>query len=688
MFGRFKGNPTTSDHGGARRTPGSVDGTARSTAGASHQINGQPQDLQAGSVKGVSDQLAKSGDRNAPPDQGVLRFASTSLQRAEDLALYRVPFVRCVNSEVGISAHLYVSIAIVQAVSDAKIAVLLLTEAVSPNEIDELLDLLSQAGWSLPNDGTQAWRAASQIIVSVSQGHLGDQQISSARSIFANKELTHLWQSFVNVTQWAVDQSVNDMDFVVREREELSQIAFKIDGRYIAPERWLIPTDTMMQMLGVAYQRSEGGADPNFQVHAEQQARLSVDLAAGETVRLRWSGLSTDIGTVVTMRIQRMGASSTLHTLEAAGCLDWQSKTLKRVLLSQGGLVSFSGKVGSGKSVTLAILMTMLGQHQKIVEVSDPVEIDLGHKVHQKTVIRDVTKTGPESERQFAAAVRGLFRSALDVCLLGEIRDIETGLVARAIMESGHSVYTTTHSPSALGIFAKYASPQVGIPMDVLATPDNIRLNVYQTLVAKLCPHCAMTLQQHADLLDAAGRDEQARYFDRIERLFGLDRSKYRLRNPHGCHSCQNVDLPSRNGHAGRTLAMEMVEPDEFMCSLIQNNDRVGLVRYWRSLASKRYDDPDLTGKTAMECAIYKAQRGEIDPREIELQFEHFETVEHKRAPPRNSGSFMRPETDRLTSQLNGTAATSSATLGVPHTAGVPAIRSTSNSSFESQEAA
>lgn len=577
-----------------------------------------------------------------------LRFSDQSLQRTEDLALCRVPFVRCANVDVGISPHLYVSIAIVQAVADAKIAVLLLTDSVVQSDIDELTELLDNQGWSLPSAGIQAWRAASQIIVSVSQGHLGDQQISSVRSIYADKKLTHLWQSFVNVTQWAFDQSVNDMDFILREREELSQVAFKVDGRYILPDRWRIATETMVQMLGVAYQRSEGGSDANFQVHAEQQARLNVDLANGVTVRLRWSGLSTDNGTVVTMRIQRLGASSVLHSLEDAGCLPWQIKTFERVLVSQGGLTTLSGKVGSGKSVTLAILMGMLADHQKIVEVSDPVEIDLGTKVHQKTVIRDVTKSGADSENQFAAAVRGLFRSALDVCLLGEIRDVETGLVARAIMESGHSVYTTTHSPSALGIFAKYASPQVGVPMDVLATPDNIRLNVYQTLVSKLCVYCALTLDQYGEMLDSVGRDSQSRYFDRVERLFGMDRGRYRLRNAHGCSHCHNPDLPSRIGHAGRTLAMEMVEPDEAMCELIQANDRVGLVRYWRSLASKRYDDPNMTGKTAMECAIYKAQLGLIDPREIELQFEHFETVEHKRGPERSQGPFLRRASDRL----------------------------------------
>jgi len=94
---------------------------------------------------------------------------------------------------------------------------------------------------------------------------------------------------------------------------------------------------------------------------------------------------------------------------------------------------------------------------------------------------------------------------------------------------------------------------------------------------------------------------------------------------------CRNSETNLFYGLQGRTLVMEMVEPDEQMCELVQQNDRIGMGRYWRSFASDRFDDPILEGKTAMECAIYKAQLGEIDPRDIEVHLETFETVERHR---------------------------------------------------------
>jgi general secretion pathway protein E len=73
-----------------------------------------------------------------------------------------------------------------------------------------------------------------------------------------------------------------------------------------------------------------------------------------------------------------------------------------------------------------------------------------------------------------------------------------------------------------------------------------------------------------------------------------------------------------------------MVEPDDDMEEMILEGHSNTLNRYWRSLSNGIYDSEDMTGKTAMECAIYKATLGLIDPREIEDRFTAFETIENK----------------------------------------------------------
>jgi hypothetical protein len=61
---------------------------------------------------------------------------------------------------------------------------------------------------------------------------------------------------------------------------------------------------------------------------------------------------------------------------------------------------------------------------------------------------------------------------------------------------------------------------------------------------------------------------------------------------------------------------------------LVGNN--IELNRYWRSLASPSFTDSNLVGKNTMECAIFKAAQGTIDPRVIEPRFMRFETLERK----------------------------------------------------------
>jgi hypothetical protein len=69
----------------------------------------------------------------------------------------------------------------------------------------------------------------------------------------------------------------------------------------------------------------------------------------------------------------------------------------------------------------------------------------------------------------------------------------------------------------------------------------------------------------------------------------------------------------------------------------------VQLFRYWRELSNSQFDSPDFTGKTAMESAIYKASCGEVDPREIERQFESFVSIEHKRVAARRPRVTVTP---------------------------------------------
>jgi general secretion pathway protein E len=163
------------------------------------------------------------------------------------------------------------------------------------------------------------------------------------------------------------------------------------------------------------------------------------------------------------------------------------------------------------------------------------------------------------------------------------------------------------------------------VSRDFLATPGVLKLLVYQALLPLLCQHCALQAPE-------GNAGEQAAWQhagQRIASLYDADISGLRLRNPRGCTTCSAHHLPELKGFAGRTVVAEMIEPgvdDEFLLC-VRRGDNIEQRRRLSRQRRAAYDDPDMSGKTAMDCAVYKALHGLVDPRDIEARFRSFDTV-------------------------------------------------------------
>jgi general secretion pathway protein E len=565
---------------------------------------------------------------------GVLFSSEAEIETTQQLGALQ--FFQILNEELKLAPHYWSKVAVAQVLANTKECILMLDRSkVHANDIEAVVDVLRKQGFKLRQNGPQGYWLSSQLVIALAQGHIDRDGMRAERDIAKDPHKSALLNAFMDIVAWAYANNADDIDFAVDIYSPQSQVAFKIAGKYVRPSFYSLATDTVVQMLGTAWQISTGGESATFQVRMEQQAKVELTLQpsaripSGARVRLRWSGMANDKGTVVTMRLQRLGESAKIRSLESAGYPSSQMAVLRRVIRSEGGLIIFAGVVGSGKSTSLAQLLVELPTDIKKISIEDPVELEIP-LMYQKTVTRDLTATGDDPA--FLSAVRAIFRSALDVLLLGEIRDQTTGLLARQIAESGHTVYTTIHAKGALGVFDRMASPAIGVPREVLATPGIVKVVVYQALLPVSCPHCRKDPDAWAQAMGLTGENlvEHKHYFARIERMYKLQPSLFRLRDPRGCKHCRKEDLPELNGFAGRTVVSEMIEPDEQMLEFILKGQNVQLHRYWRSTSDGIYDSDDLTGKTAMECAIYKVARGEIDPREIERRFDSFETLEAK----------------------------------------------------------
>jgi twitching motility protein PilT len=111
------------------------------------------------------------------------------------------------------------------------------------------------------------------------------------------------------------------------------------------------------------------------------------------------------------------------------------------------GLVLVTGPTGSGKSTTLAAMIDKINSEQRlhIVTVEDPIEYLHGHKLS----VVNQREVGSDTEG-FKQALKYVLRQDPDVVLVGEMRDLETIEAALTISETGHLVFATLHTNSAI----------------------------------------------------------------------------------------------------------------------------------------------------------------------------------------------------------------------------------------------
>lgn len=369
-----------------------------------------------------------------------------------------------------------------------------------------------------------------------------------------------------------------------------------------------------------------------FDPRTEQQGSLIHQVDDVDVV-VRWASLAADTGPSVCLRLLVQDISPVAPDLETLGYLPDQIANVERVMLSEGGAIVFAGTVGSGKSTTLATLISRIPSYRKIITIEDPVEYRIPNAI-QNTVVRTLSDAQPYA---YAAKLRTLKRSAMSDVLLGEVRDLETGQAFMDLAGSGVNVYTTVHAPSAAIVPDRLASDFIGVSRDFILTPGVLRLLVFQCLIPCLCVHCcrpAFDLKKGGYSADGRYRSgrEWSLWFDRIRETYQVSVETLRIRNVNGCNHCGVGGVAALKGYAGRTVAAELIEPalqPDYLESV-----RCAQVGRWLQEQATRLEQRGLFSGSvwcsAMDSAVIKALNGQVDPRDIESHFQSFETRHHR----------------------------------------------------------
>ncbi len=119
------------------------------------------------------------------------------------------------------------------------------------------------------------------------------------------------------------------------------------------------------------------------------------------------------------------------------------------------GLVLVTGPTGSGKSTTIAAMIDKINSEHfgHIMTMEDPIEFIHSHKncvVNQREVGADTAS--------YKNALKYVLRQDPDYCLLGEMRDLETIEAGLTVAETGHLVFATLHTNSAVATINRMVS--------------------------------------------------------------------------------------------------------------------------------------------------------------------------------------------------------------------------------------
>ncbi|MBU6463130.1 MAG: type II/IV secretion system protein [Bradyrhizobium sp.] len=258
----------------------------------------------------------------------------------------------------------------------------------------------------------------------------------------------------------------------------------------------------------------------------------------------------TDIDIRVAIMPMQHGESAVIRILpkdrgllmsERLGFSARDDAALRRLLKLPHGMIVITGPTGSGKTTTLATILSMLNESsRKILTIEDPVEYEIPG-VNQAQVKPAIGLT-------FAAALRSFVRQDPDVIMVGEVRDNETAQVAVHAALTGHLVLTTLHTETAAAAVPRMLD--LGVEGYLLRSV--LRAVIAQRLVRQLCERCkAPRLLAESD-------------FSQDHRLmtFGFHAGEL-LQQPCGCERCGGT------GYRGRLGVFEVLELTDDLRELI-----------------------------------------------------------------------------------------------------------------------
>lgn len=280
--------------------------------------------------------------------------------------------------------------------------------------------------------------------------------------------------------------------------------------------------------------------------------RLAVN---DKPIDLRISTLPTVFGEKVVIRI--LDLSNALKKLSDLDFNEEIHRKFEKLITQPSGLVLLTGPTGSGKTSTLYAAINQLNRESvNIVTIEDPVEYQLDG-INQVQVRSTIGLT-------FATGLRSILRQDPNIIMIGEIRDTETAEIAVRASLTGHMVFSTLHTNSAIAAIPRLFDMDIE-PYLVVSSLSGI---MAQRLVKRVCKDC-----------------KEYRPATKMERDIFLKRNMdvEMIVEGKGCNSCKQT------GYKGRIAIHELLVINDKIRQLMMNNSSIAEIKDYMKEESMQF---------------------------------------------------------------------------------------------------
>lgn len=277
---------------------------------------------------------------------------------------------------------------------------------------------------------------------------------------------------------------LNASDIHIEPGEQQLSIRYRVDGHLqevLTPDQSLASLIAsrikIMSKLDIAEKR------------LPQDGRISLKIA-DHPIDVRVSTIPGAFGERIVMRLldKKAGQLNLAQLGMNEAHLDMMSDLVKL----PHGIILVTGPTGSGKTTSLYAALEAINERSRnIMTIEDPIEYNL------KGISQ--TQVNNKVDMSFARGLRAILRQDPDVIMVGEIRDLETAEIAIQASLTGHLVFSTLHTNTAIGAVTRLID--MGVPPYLLAT--SIKAVVAQRLVKRLNPNERLPLAVSDELRQA-----------------------------------------------------------------------------------------------------------------------------------------------------------------------------------------